>query len=85
MSDERVIFGGRPDGLTYCATSEADYWRERAEAAEAKLAAAEDFTRQYADSIQSVAALPSDAPHKLGAALLTMAEPTHKLGGDKAL
>jgi hypothetical protein len=84
------------------ADTNADYWRERAEEAEsklaslggycervcnramdleAKLAAAEEFTRQYADS---VIAQPSAAPHNKSASLLKMTEPTHKLGGDRS-
>jgi hypothetical protein len=71
----------------------ADGWRGRAEMAEAKLAAAEDFTRQYADRIMAshewggtqttYDGIAADVRRK-SAALLTVAEPTHRLGGDKA-
>jgi hypothetical protein len=68
------------------AKSIACYWLDRAQGAEAKLAAAEEFTRQYADRVMATNAEPDPVTPRADhyRALLTVAEPTHRLGGDKA-
>jgi hypothetical protein len=59
------------------------FWYERCLAAEAKIAAAEEFTRQYADRVMAQNDKPTGPPNRRFG-LLTVAEPTHRLGGDKA-
>jgi hypothetical protein len=63
-----------------------DHWYRRCMDAEAKLAATEEFTRQYADRVMATNATPEQVIPRADSyrALLTVAEPTHRLGGDKA-
>jgi hypothetical protein len=91
---------GKWEDLAEQACGNVDYWRDEFVKVEAKLAerdaaiaelkqrlaATEDFTRQYADSVMARNAKPDSVTPRADPyrALLTVAEPTHLLGGDKA-